>query len=204
MGHYYEVVGHWEEALNQMRLALSLDKLSPMYAEDLGMDLIANRRIGEAIRRLTETATLAPEDPFPHSLLAVALEADGKSGESLAQAEQALRPGAYVIAGSMSGLFCRLGRRSRALDLLQQLEAGERASHYISPLEFAMVRFALGDKANGLARMRDAVEERSFNLASNLWDPVFDIEREDPEFAALRNQIHVPEACWRRVPRYVK
>src|SRR5262249_55568145 len=157
--HYYEAVGHWGEALNQMRLALSLDKLSPMYGEDLGMDLIANRRIGEAIRQLTETAALAPEDPFSHSLLALALEADGKAAESLAQAEQALRPGAYMIAGSVSGLFCRLGRRSQALDLLQQLEAREKAGHYISPLEFAMVRFTLGDKANGLARMRDAVEE---------------------------------------------
>src|SRR5215467_8884482 len=77
LGHYYEAVGHWGEALNQMRLALSLDKLSPMYGEDLGMDLIANRRIGEAIRQLTETAALAPEDPFSHSLLALALEADG-------------------------------------------------------------------------------------------------------------------------------
>jgi hypothetical protein len=109
-----------------------------------------------------------------------------------------------MIAGSVSGLFCRLGRRSQALDLLQQLEAREKAGHYISPLEFAMVRFTLGDKANGLARMRDAVEERSFNLAFNLWDPVFDVEREDPEFVALMNQIHVPEACWRRVPRYLK
>jgi hypothetical protein len=65
-----------------------MDKLSPMYGEDLGLDLFANRKVGEAVRQLTETAALAPEDFFAHSLLALAFEADGKTAESLAQAEQ--------------------------------------------------------------------------------------------------------------------
>jgi Flp pilus assembly protein TadD len=204
LGHYYEAVGRWSEALNQMRLALSMDKLSPIYGEDLGIDLIANQRIGEAIRQLTETTSLAPADPLAHSLLAIALEADGKASESLAQAGRALQSGTYLIAGSVSGVFCRLGRRNEALEILKQLQAREKAGGYVSPLETAMVQFALGDKAKGLERLRNAVDERSFNVVYNLFDPVFDVVREDPEFAALMNQIHVPEACWRRIPRYLK
>jgi hypothetical protein len=33
---------------------------------------------------------------------------------------------------------------------------------------------------------------------------VFDLVREDPEFAALMNQIKLPAACWHDVPRYRK
>ncbi len=115
-----------------------------------------------------------------------------------------MRLGTPLIAGSVCGVFCRLGRRDLTLGLLKELESGERAGRYISPLEFAMVQFALGDKIKGLARMRDAVNERSSNLAFDLFDPVFDVVREDQEFAGLMNQIHVPEACWRGVPRYLK
>jgi hypothetical protein len=52
--------------------------------------------------------------------------------------------------------------------------------------------------------LRDAVADHSFNIVFNIADPVFDSVREDPEFAALMNQIHVPPASWHEVPRYRK
>jgi serine/threonine protein kinase len=87
---------------------------------------------------------------------------------------------------------------------IKVLEAAEKAGNYVSPLEFAMVHFALGDTTEGIARMKDAVNEHSFNIGFYISDPVFDPVREDPEFAALMNEMHFPPACWREVPRYRK
>jgi serine/threonine-protein kinase len=205
LGHYYESVGRWQDALNQMRRALDAEKLSPMYGEDLGLDLLINRRADDAERQLRETVGLAPQDPFAHGILALALEARGKPAEALEQAEQAAKiPGMYTIAGTLTGVFSRLHRTDRALDILKQLEAAEKEGNYVSPVEIAMAQFALGNRAAGLKALRDARDDRSINLVLNLWDPVFDPVREDPEFAALMNQINVPAACWHDVPRYQK
>ena len=85
-----------------------------------------------------------------------------------------------------------------------QLEEAEQAGKYVAPLEIAMVQFALGHKTKGFARMREAVNDHSFNLGLYAVDPVFDLVREEPEFAALMNEIHLPRACWHEVPRYRK
>jgi hypothetical protein len=133
------------------------------------------------------------------------LEATGKGAESLEQAQQAMKlPGMFTVAGNLAGVFCRLHRPDLAQDILNQLETAEQAGTYVAPLEFAMVKFALGDKKKGLARMREAVNDHSYNIAFDLGDPVFDLVREDPEFATLMNEMHLPPACWREVPRYRK
>jgi hypothetical protein len=110
----------------------------------------------------------------------------------------------FTAAGNLSGVFCRLGRPDLAQSLLRQLEAGESSGQYIAPVEIAMVDFALGDKKKGLERMREAVMEHSFNIGFSIADPVFDLVREDPDFAALMNEIHLPPACWREIPRFRK
>ena len=91
-----------------------------------------------------------------------------------------------------------------AQGLLKQLETAEKSGAYVAPLEMAAIHFALGEKATGLARLKEAVKERSFNIGFNLADPVFDVVREDPEFAALMNEMHLPAAAWHDVPRYRK
>jgi serine/threonine protein kinase/Flp pilus assembly protein TadD len=197
LGHYYELMGKWPEALRQMQRAFDLDKLSPMFGEDLAYDLLMNRRYEDAVRQLRETVGLAPEDPFAHALLALALEVVGNSRESLQEAEQAVKlPGMFAAAGSLGGVFCRLGQPGRAREILQQLEAAAKAGKYVAPLEIAMVHFALGDKTKGLAAMREAVNDHSFNLGIFISDPVFDLVRGDAEFAALMNEVHLPPAVW--------
>jgi Tfp pilus assembly protein PilF len=205
LGHYYESVGRWPEALKQMQRALDTEKLSPMFGEDLANDLFANGRVEDAVRQLRETVGLAPEDSYAHALLAEMLEATGKSVESLEQARQAVKlPGMFSSAGTLSGVFCRLHRPDIAQDILKQLEASERAGNYVAPLEFAMVHFALGDNGKGFARMRESLNDRSFNIVYNVTDPVFDVVRKDPEFVAMMNEMHLPPACWRELPRYRK
>jgi tRNA A-37 threonylcarbamoyl transferase component Bud32/Tfp pilus assembly protein PilF len=205
LGHYYEFAGMWPEALGQMQLALDIDKLSPMYGADLGYDLFVNRRNDDSIRQVRETVGLAPEDPFARVVLAMGLESIGRSDESLEQTQKASKlPGMFGVAGNLGGVFVRLGKPELARDLLKQLEAAEKAGSYVSAIQFAMIHFALGDKTKGMIRMKEAVNERSFNIGFNIADPVFDLVREDPEFAALMNEMHFPLAAWREVPRYRK
>jgi Tfp pilus assembly protein PilF len=205
LGHYYEFAGKWPEAVNQMQRAHDMDRLSPIYGEDLALDMFASGRYENALSQLLETVSLAPDDPLARAVLANVLDALGKSDESLDQAQKAMKlPGMLIVAGNLGGVFCRLGRPDLARGILNQLEAAEKTGTYVAPIEMAMVDFALGDKKNGLLRMREALDDHSFNIGFNIADPVFDQVRQDPEFAAMMNEIHLPPACWRDLPRYRK
>ncbi len=118
LGHYYETMGQWQDAQNQMAKALAVDPLNPMYGEDLGYDLIINRRYDEAIQHLRKVVELDPEDTIGHAYLALALENKGLRSESLAEndrARQYFSNGTFV-AGTIAGIYCRLGQGGGARD----------------------------------------------------------------------------------------
>jgi serine/threonine protein kinase/Flp pilus assembly protein TadD len=205
LGHYYEAIGRWQDAVNQMQRALGMEKLSPMYGEDLAYDLLMNRRVEDAARQARDTAALASQDPFAHAVLALAFEAQGKTNEALKEAEESMKlPGHTSNAGFLSGLFSRLGKTARAQEVLKELETASKTGAYIAPLEIAMTHFALGNKAEGLAKLQESIDARDFNLLLFLGDPTFDLVRDDPGFAALMDKIKVPASNWHDVPRYRK
>jgi serine/threonine protein kinase/Flp pilus assembly protein TadD len=205
LGHYYEATGRWQDAVNQMQRALGMEKLSPMYGEDLAYDLLMNRRVEDAARQARDTAALAPQDPFAHAVLALAFEAQGKTNEALKEAEESMKlPGHTSNAGFLSGVFSRLGQTARAQEVLKELETASKTGAYIAPVEIAMTQFALGNKAEGLAKLQESIDARDFNLLLFLGDPTFDLVRDDPGFAALMDKIKVPASNWHDVPRYRK
>jgi serine/threonine-protein kinase len=202
LGHYYEFMGRWEDALHQMQRALDMEKVSPMYSEDLAYDLLMNRRIEAAVRQARETVGLAPEDPFAHAVLALALEAQGNTDQALQEAQEAIKkPGSFSVAGLMSGLFSRLRQPARAQKILEELQMTAKSGRYIAPFEIAMTQFALGNKAEGLAKLQESIDARDFNVIFFIADPTFDLVRDDPAFRALMDKIKVPPANWRDVPR---
>ena len=205
LGHYYEVLGQWPDALAQMQKALDLDKLSPMYGEDSGMDLYTVGRYQESADRIAPIADQNRYDPFAFNVLALALEATGKKDQSLAAADHAWTlPGKFSTAASLSGIYRRQGRPEKAKMILTELEQARSQGQYVAPLEFAGVYFALGQPETGFENLRDAVKEHSFNLFVALPDPVFDGVRNDPELAAILEPAHLPPGGWRDIPRLKK
>src|SRR5207247_1872297 len=65
------------DATGQMQKAVTLDPLNPMLGEDLGYDLIVNRRYDGAVQQFRKVTGLDPQDPVAHAYLALALEAKG-------------------------------------------------------------------------------------------------------------------------------
>jgi serine/threonine protein kinase/Flp pilus assembly protein TadD len=205
LAHYYETQGRWQDALKQMQVALDMEKLSPMYGEDLAQELFVTRRFDEAARLIGPIVDRNPQDPFALNIEALAQEALGKKEESLAAADGAMKlPGMFGNAGSLSGVYCRQGRESVARDILKQLQDAQKQRRYVAPLELAGTYFALGDKEHGMQSLRDAVREHGASLAFAMPDPVFDSVRRDPEFAALMNQMRLPPENWRNPPRFGK
>jgi serine/threonine-protein kinase len=195
LGHYYETMGQWQDAQNQMQKALALDPLNPMYGEDLGYDFFINHRYDEAIQQLRKVVELDPEDAVGRAFLALALEAKGLTKESLAESDKAQQYGSGFLTGSIAGVYCRAGKPAEARKILAQLRTQAKEG-YVSPLQQAIIHFALGEKDEGFRLLNISSDNRDLNLQYEGTDPAFDPVRRDPHFVALRQKLGLPEAAW--------
>lgn len=202
LAHYYEAMGRWPEAAKQFQTAADLERLSPMFGEDLANDLFYNGRYEESARAIGPIVGRVLDDPFALNVQALALEALGKAEESVAAADGSRKlPGMFSNAASLSGIYCRLGRAADARQILKQMLDAKSQGRFVAALEFAGTYFTLGEKDRGMEALREAVKERDFNLVLLIADPAFDSVRADPKFAALMNEVQLPPAAWRDPPR---
>ena len=60
---------------------------------------------------------------------------------------------------------------------------------YVSPIEFAAMRFALDQPELGLVSLDKACEDRAFDVLALKVDPRFDAERQSPRMQAILRLI---------------
>jgi TolB-like protein/Flp pilus assembly protein TadD len=174
--------GRIEEALSAIRLALSLDPLSPPLRASLGRALTIAGRHLEAVAALRAAIDLVPAFREAHWQLALALEQAGDYTEALRAFEQAgaLEGGSPEAAGGVGHCLALAGRTAEARDLLQRpLAAGARA----------LVHLGLGDMEAALAELEAAAAARQRLVMWLKVDPRFAPLRGRPRFDALRRAI---------------
>jgi len=82
----------------------------------------------------------------------------------------------------------RLGERSQALRMLEQLEAASKQS-YTPAFSFAVVYAGLGEKDQAFTWLEKAYGERTSRLGYLKVEPLWDPLRSDPRFAELVRRI---------------
>ena len=80
------------------------------------------------------------------------------------------------------------GKKTLAQGSLRKLETIAR-QRYVSPFEFAMMRFALGQTDIGFKWLSKACEERAFDVLALKVDPRFQPLKADSRFQALIREI---------------
>jgi len=110
--------------------------------------------------------------------------------EALAEYEKysALSGGSPLSAAFVGYAHARLGQRSDAFRLLDQLRAASK-QRYVPALSFAIVYVGLGEKEQAFLWLQRAYDERTNSLAyfkvQATWDPL----RPEPRFADLVRRI---------------
>jgi eukaryotic-like serine/threonine-protein kinase len=183
---YLTPLGRLEDALNELRHALTLDPLSPIANTAVGGCLYRMRRWNEAEGTLR--AVLQSNPGFGHgywSLGRVLLE-QGRIDEALKRFEYAAKimgqiPAALAELGHCYG---RMGRRELAHCALQEMQ--RLAEHeWVSPLHAALVYAGLGEENAAMTRLEEAYEKRIRQLVWVNVDPRYDALRHKPEFERL-------------------
>jgi tetratricopeptide (TPR) repeat protein len=182
----------FQEALQELRTAQSLDPLSLMVSTNLAGAYFAIERYDEAIERLRTVLELDPNFLAAHLILGVALAGQGRYEDALAEFRKtsaqasdtdALYFNAYIDALS--------GNEHEARRLLRQLEDRSTEKPGLT-YDVAGLHAVLGDKDRAFELLDRAWDDRS-RLAEVQLDTRFAKFHDDPRYRALLRKIGYPE-----------
>ena len=182
-GVFLSTTGRLDEGTVELRRAQQLDPASLPINADLGRHLCNARRwYDQGIEQLQKTIELDPDWPRARFFLAQCYEQKGMYDEAIRETERA-------GAGwpQLARLYARVGRRDEALRILAEMK--ERPN---SPVVFASVYAALGDKEQAFEWLEKAFAERHPGLRGLKTNPHFDGLRSDPRFADLLRRMGLP------------
>jgi TolB-like protein/Flp pilus assembly protein TadD len=178
----------YDEALDEMRKAESLDPLSLVISADLAELLALADKNDEAIRQSRKTLELDPNFGLAHNHLGQAYLQKHMTGEAIAELQKAvaLSGGSATCVANLARAYVAAGRKSDALTLLDDLRTRSSPLHpYAS--EIAVIYAALGDPDQAMAWLERGASDR-FNPGV-LLRPGLDPLRGDARFADLLRRV---------------
>ena len=185
-------LGRLDEALDQLRIAQSIDPVSSIVARDLAVVHFYRRDFEGALDQCDHTIELNPHFAPAYWILGVIQEHRREFDESIAALQRAMQlaPRASRMHGALGRTLALAGRKKMAVDVLRTLEAKAKDG-YVSPMEFAWIHVGLGDLDAGFRWLAKASDERAFDLIHMNVDPRFDPLRDDRRFHAIARQVGV-------------
>jgi TolB-like protein/lipoprotein NlpI len=193
--HWYgsvllNALGRFDQAIAEVKRALELDPVSPIFSVSLGAVYTRARRYDEAIAQLRDTVEMHPEFYWAHRFLGWVLELKGATGEAMAEYRKAFELNDDpVVLALLAHAEASIGKQNEARQILAQLTE-EAKARYVPAYAFAVIHLSLGEKDQALdwlekaARDHDGLYSIFFNVDQYL-DPL----RGDPRFEALVSAI---------------
>ena len=185
-------MGRLDEALDELLVAQSLDPVSSIVACDVAVIHFYKREFDAALDQCDHTIELNSHFWRAYLTLGFIQEQRKDFDESAAAFQRAihLSPHTPRLQSALARTYALSGKQKLALGILRKLEALAK-SRYVSPFEFAAIRFALGQTDLGFAWLTKAVQDRAFDLIHIKVDPRFDPLRDDRRFVAVERQLGV-------------
>ncbi|HSB19478.1 MAG TPA: tetratricopeptide repeat protein [Anaeromyxobacteraceae bacterium] len=189
-GELLTLLGRHEEAIARAARARDLDPASRIANAVLGVTWYYAGRYGEALEQLRATLALDPQFAVAHEMLGRACDATALHGEALEAFRRAVqlsgRSPEYLAALARS--LALGGDAPGARALLAELRQAAR-TRYVSPVEFAMVHAALGERDRAFEWLERAYQERSTWLPWLGVGPGLAELRGDPRFRDLMRRL---------------
>jgi Flp pilus assembly protein TadD len=184
------IIGRFDEATAEGRLAIALDPLSPSILRDLALTLVYAGKAAPALELTRKAAELDPTFFFPSADEGVLALQTGNFREAIAKFERSRTIGAppfvtaYLayaqgISGDRAGAMKSLGE-------LQKMSPGGE----VAPFNLALVYLGLGDRTRTLDYLEQAYAASSELLVWLKIDRIYDPLRSEPRFVALMKQLN--------------
>jgi serine/threonine protein kinase/tetratricopeptide (TPR) repeat protein len=176
-------------AIGEGRNALALEPFLVITNTRLISLLYYGRRYEEAMRQAQKTFEI---DSMFFQLGAergrVLVEL-GRCNEALQAISRIPRQTPAMLGGTPGYTYAKCGRRSDAVDELNQLKAAAQSGNYISHYSLAVVQAGLGNNDAAFTELDNALAERSWCMFLIEVEPAFVRLRNDPRFKELARKV---------------
>jgi len=190
-GELLGTVGQFDEACAELHRAQELDPLSLAINVDTAACFYYSRQYQQSERQLNNLLELNPTFIRAYVLLGKVHEQKGESEKAVEMLTRALElaPDDPVTMSVLAHALATAGRSVEARNILADLEAiGNR--RYVSSLQMAAIRIALGETDQALEALEQAYDNRDVELVWLKINPVFDPIRSDARFVELVERVN--------------
>jgi len=196
--HWYAIYlrdwGRVDEAMTQIRKAQSLDPLSLVILNNVGIVYFYMRRYDEAIEAMKEALDLEPDFALIHLNLSKIYCEKGQFAEALAEVQRVRSVSSEVPYGlpNLGYVYARTGKIAEAGEVVRELLRVRQQGLAVS-FGIAMVQVGLQNYDRALYWLEKACEEHDRWMVVLKIDPMFDPLRGDPRFQAILKRVGLGE-----------
>jgi serine/threonine-protein kinase len=188
------LLGRFEEAGQELAIAVQLDPLSLIVEEGTGYLLAMSRRYDEAIEVYKALTELEPGFFKGYSSMGRALSLKGDYPAAIRALEHARSLAGDVpnVLGALGQTYGFAGRSSEARLVLDQLRALAKTRH-VPSTTFALVHVGLGEHDQAFAWLEKGCEQRDLAVVALKVHPAYDALRGDPRFTELLRRMRLAD-----------
>ncbi|MBI1825172.1 MAG: protein kinase [Planctomycetes bacterium] len=185
--------GRLSEARAELRRAIELDPLAPIFTHNLAWVSAWERNWTESLSTAEAGLEFAPEFPWLHQMAGQALLELGRADESLVHLRKAveLAPLASFPHGYLGYALARAGHEQEARELLtKRLELAK--TQYMPPSDIAAIYVGLGEFDAAIQWLEKGYEAHDTWMVFLSMLPQFEPLRSDPRFVDILRRVGLP------------
>lgn len=187
-------MGRGEEGLAEMKRAVEVDPMSPVFHMDLGWQYWDLGQSDKAIEEARKSLELNPKFPLAHLLLGLVHAERGRYAEAIAAHQQAAQSDPEFSWG-LAQTYARAGRKDAALRMVAEIK---KHPSPMSDWGLAQVYASLGDREEALHWLEQGFQDRFswmpwlIRKDAGLQRPFKDFNR-DPRYQDLLRRMKLAE-----------
>ncbi len=185
-------VGQLDEAIHEVREALTLDPLSAHFTRWLGRFLLYSGDYDGTLEQCDKTIEMDPQYFQAYLTAGSAFLGKGEVETALEwfRRGQSLETSVRSYDALIVRALAQMGQLEEAQAILDRLEE-EARQHYVRAEVLAMGHAAVGNSDRAFECLNEALHARSAGLIYMHLDPGYEQLRSDPRFAALTTRVGV-------------
>jgi TolB-like protein/Flp pilus assembly protein TadD len=181
----------FEQGIAEMKEALRLDPLSPLYPLDIGYGYALAGEYDSALAYVDRAAELDSTIGFIYGVRAYTYLRQGKFDEAIGEAEKGIAAGSLLSPMDLALAYALSGQTDKARESIAKFTEGTEEGHPLPYGLLAEVYCALGERERALEYLEKAYQERNYGLVMPaMWGPWCDDLESDPRYQEIMRKVN--------------